>query len=72
MTLAEQLISVCADSPEKLRACDSDRLFEMAIEEECLKSVKDILRIKNPKAFTAFEEAESDHFTAIYQPELSA
>lgn len=70
MTLAESLIAVCADSPEKLRACDAGRLLEMALEEDCLKSVKEILMVKNPQAFGAFEEAESDLFTAIYQSEL--
>jgi hypothetical protein len=70
MTLAESLITVCADSAETLRPCDAGRLFEMAIEDECLKQVKDILRAKNVKAFEAFEQAESDHFTAIYQAEL--
>lgn len=71
MTLPEQLISVCADSPAKLRACDSERLFDMALEENCINEVKNILiKRGNPDALRTYKEAESDYFTSKYQGEL--
>ena len=71
MTIEESLISVCADTPGKLRVCDASRLFEMALEERCMLGVKKLLKRHNVPAFKAFEEAESEHFTSIYQPELT-
>jgi hypothetical protein len=69
-TFARSAILRATDSPAKLRAGDAWRVYDAALEMNCVREVKECLREFNPAAFKALCDYEGEEIEKRVDEEL--